>query len=120
MTYDGFNPADEELGPEPEPEQNHRHLLVALENELLSPEHQSIVEMINVKREAMQEITEHREMVGLMTTTGHRQRAVAVIIDRMPYLELIDLVENLFDGQRSIEAAAAPAQLARWARRAKA
>src|SRR5580765_5175557 len=104
-SYDGWktrNPADEELGPEPAQE-NRRHLLVALENELLSPEHGSILEEVVVKRGAHEEVEDHRRMVGLMSTTDHRQRAIATIVDRMTYLELIGFAEDFFDAQSSID-----------------
>src|SRR5580765_3352958 len=56
-----------------------RHLLVALENELLSPEHASlispdasIVEMIAAKDEAHREVEDHRRMVEMLNSTNHR------------------------------------------------
>lgn len=94
------------------------NMLVALETELY-PEPASIVEMVAVKREARLEVEDHRRMVDLMTTTGHRQRAIASIIDKMTYLELIDFADGLFNGASSLEAASFPSHMARWARGSK-
>jgi hypothetical protein len=79
----------------------------------------SIIEMVAVKREARLEHEDHRRMVDLMTTTGHRQRAIACIIDKMTFLELIGFAEDFFDGRSSIDIATFPGDFARWARRAK-
>ena len=79
----------------------------------------SIIEMTNIAREAREEVEDHRRMVDLMSTTNHRQRAIACIVDKMTYLELLDFAEDLFGDQSSLDAASFPSHLARWARRAK-
>jgi hypothetical protein len=108
--------------------ENHHNALAALADELSEPRsldwsrpapNASIVEMVAVKREARQEHEDHRRMVDLMTTTGHRQRAIACIIDKMTYLELIDFAAELFKDATTLEAANFPSHMARWARQAR-
>jgi hypothetical protein len=96
-------------------------MLVALEHELISPESPdaSILETVVVKRAAQEEVEDHRRMVDLLTAPGHRHRAIASIIDRMTYLELIDFADEMFKDVKSLEAANFPSALARWARTAR-
>lgn len=100
----------------------HGRMLAALALEIEAPpdpQEASVVEFTAVTREAREEVEDHRRMVDLMGTTGHRQRAIACIVDKMTYLELLDFGEDLFSGQFTVEAASFPNHLARWARRAK-
>ena len=97
-----------------------RRRLAAVATAISSPlESASIVELTAVSREAREQVEDHRRMVDLMTTAGHRQRAVACIVDKMTYLELLEFAEDLFGGQSTLDAASFPSLLARWARRAK-
>jgi hypothetical protein len=108
---------------------NHHNALAALADELSEPRPRSlgwsrsdsdpsIVEMVAVKREARLEHEDHRRMVEMLNSTNHRQRAIACIIDKMTYLELIDFASDLFKDATTLEAANFPSHMARWARNA--
>jgi hypothetical protein len=110
--------------------ENHRNALAALADELSEPRPRSldwsrsnsdpsIVEMVGVKTEARLEHEDHRRMVEMLTSTNHRQRAIATILNRMSYLELVEFADDLFGDRASMEAASFPNHLARWARQAK-
>lgn len=103
--------------------ENDRNALTALEDELRKPwksnNDASILEMVAVRDEALHEVEDHRRMVEMMTSTNHRQRAVACIVDKMTYLELIDFADDLFKNAATLEAANFPSHMARWARRNK-
>jgi hypothetical protein len=101
-------------------DQDRRRRLAAVAN-AIAPLHESasIVELTTISREAREQVDDHRRMMALMGTAGHRQRAVACIVDKMTYLELVEFAECLFGEQPSLDAASFPSHLARWARRAK-
>jgi hypothetical protein len=58
-------------------------------------------------------------MVEMLNSTNHRQRAIACIVDKMTYLELIDFAAELFKDTTTLEAASFPSHVARWARNAR-
>jgi hypothetical protein len=108
--------------------ENHRNALAALADELREPRaldwsrpapDASIVEMVAVKREARLEHEDHRRMVEMLNSTNHRQRAIACIVDKMTYLELIDFADDMFKDATSLEVANFPSHMARWARQAR-
>jgi hypothetical protein len=55
----------------------------------------------------------------MLNSTNHRQRAIACIVDKMTYLELIDFADDMFKDATSLEVANFPSHMARWARQAR-
>jgi hypothetical protein len=95
--------------------------LVALAEEIGKPaqEPTSIVEMTNLKLEARERVEDHRQMVEMLNSTNHRQRAIACIIDKMTYLELVEFADDIFNDLTSLDVASFPSHMARWARKAR-